>query len=431
MSIVFGCKEHGRRSEGPFDHGTGKGRANVKERRRHMGIRRVEITFAAHQSPTARTIYDILSQDVCLAFDVTLRHDGGGGKSIIEFVAASQEVRALIAFLGEKAGVGTEYGGSVTISDINATLPPIDQRIAQRTVLEELTEPSATGLLASSPEGSAPSPPSPRRQKSNQTVYQAFTREEARARMTYDEILRQIEDSSKLTFDYIGMILAAAAIAATGLVQDSSVTVVASMLLSPLMSPILAITFGLAVGHDGIMRRGMRNELIGVLITLAVGIAAGASLAPIFGPHAFNSGELDPHRNVDGEVWAQMRCVQPSRPPAGTLPVKRRMACLHADCALRLKLEPLMSTLDSRALSQWLQHQLALCSRERADPQPRLGVVANIGHLHRHPVRLRRGPRRVRRRHQRAGGRGDRCGAAAARRQCGPLLRARVLLASL
>lgn len=110
--------------------------------------------------------------------------------------------------------------------------------------------------------------------------------------------------SSRLTFDYVTLLLAAAAIAAAGLVQDSSVTVVASMLLSPLMAPILAITFGLAVGDRGLTRRGMRNELVGVLLCLAVGGAVGSVLAPLFGPHAFNNGDLDPHRSTDGEIWA-------------------------------------------------------------------------------------------------------------------------------
>ena len=205
-----------------------------------MGIRRVTINFSEQQSATARAIFALLCEDSCMAFDVTLRaHEGGCGSSVVEFVASVKDVRELIAFLGEKAGVGTEYGATVAISDMLATMPPIDQRIAQRKF--GLAEPSTA------------SEPSATRQQSNQFIHQALTREEARARMTYDEILRQIDDASRLTFDFVGMILAAATIAAAGLVQDSSVTVVASMLLSPLMSPILAITFGLAVGHDAIM----------------------------------------------------------------------------------------------------------------------------------------------------------------------------------
>ena len=43
-----------------------------------------------------------------------------------------------------------------------------------------------------------------------------------------------------------------------------------------------------------------------MLLTLLVGLAAGSALAPLFGPHEFNSGELDPGRNIDGEVWARL-----------------------------------------------------------------------------------------------------------------------------
>ena len=44
-----------------------------------------------------------------------------------------------------------------------------------------------------------------------------------------------------MTFDYVALVVAAALIAAIGLIMDSSVSVVASMLLSPLMGPIFCI----------------------------------------------------------------------------------------------------------------------------------------------------------------------------------------------
>merc|ERR1712196_727611 len=117
--------------------------------------------------------------------------------------------------------------------------------------------------------------------------------------MSVDEIFSQIDGASHLTFDYVAMTAAAAAIAAAGLVQDSSVTVVSSMLISPLMSPILSITFGLAVGHTQMTVRGLRNEIIGVLIALLVGIVTGTCLAPLFGPHEWSS-DLGP------EAWTAL-----------------------------------------------------------------------------------------------------------------------------
>lgn len=252
-----------------------------------MGIRRVCITFDESQRGTARRVYEVLSENTA-CFDTMMHDAAAGGKVLIEFVASSAEVKALLAFLGSYAGIGSDETASVTISDTLTMMPPIDQRITQRFA------------------ASSSSPPELSRTRSHKTLRQAMTLEEVRSRMTVDEIFSQIDSSSKLTFDYVFMVIAAAAIAAAGLIEDSSVTVVASMLLSPLMSPILAITFGLAVGHAGLTRRGLRNELVGVAVSLGVGLCVGSALAPVFGPHAFNKGVLDPHRSVDGESWAAL-----------------------------------------------------------------------------------------------------------------------------
>lgn len=55
------------------------------------------------------------------------------------------------------------------------------------------------------------------------------------------------------------------------------------ILVSPLMGPILSITFGLAVANGGIVQRGLRNELVGVLITFVVGIIFGLCAYPVYG----------------------------------------------------------------------------------------------------------------------------------------------------
>ena len=184
-----------------------------------MGIRRVCITFDESQRGTARRVYEVLSENTA-CFDTMMHDAAAGGKVLIEFVASSAEVKALLAFLGSYAGIGSDETASVTISDTLTMMPPIDQRITQRFA------------------ASSSSPPELSRTRSHKTLRQAMTLEEVRSRMTVDEIFSQIDSSSKLTFDYVFMVIAAAAIAAAGLIEDSSVTVVASMLLSPLMSPI-------------------------------------------------------------------------------------------------------------------------------------------------------------------------------------------------
>lgn len=73
----------------------------------------------------------------------------------------------------------------------------------------------------------------------------------------------------------MAMVTVAGVLAAVGLVTDSSVTVVASMLVSPLMGPILAVTFGFAIRDKGMIRRGLRNEAVGFLICVIIGMVAG------------------------------------------------------------------------------------------------------------------------------------------------------------
>eukprot|EP01037_Dinobryon_pediforme_P046891 gene46891-60529_t len=92
-------------------------------------------------------------------------------------------------------------------------------------------------------------------------------------RMTIDEIGSFIDDGNHLTFNYMILLLCASLIAGTGLIGDSATTVIASMLVSPLMGPILSITFGLAVEEWSVIRRGLRNEVVGVLISFFTGLA--------------------------------------------------------------------------------------------------------------------------------------------------------------
>jgi uncharacterized hydrophobic protein (TIGR00271 family) len=94
-------------------------------------------------------------------------------------------------------------------------------------------------------------------------------------RMTVDEIASFIDDGNHLTFNYLGFLLCASLIAGTGLLGDSGTSVIASMLVSPMMGPILSIAFGITLNHGETIRRGARNEIIAILMTFLVGIPFG------------------------------------------------------------------------------------------------------------------------------------------------------------
>lgn len=118
-------------------------------------------------------------------------------------------------------------------------------------------------------------------------------------RMTQDEIGQFIENGNHLTFDYIAMITVASIIAGSGLLSDSPTSVIASMLVSPLMGPILSITFGLATNDMSIISRGVKNEVIGVIICFVVGTIMGL-MSGLYHDCDFSSQEIESRGSVGG-----------------------------------------------------------------------------------------------------------------------------------
>ena len=69
------------------------------------------------------------------------------------------------------------------------------------------------------------------------------------AQIRLEQLLHAIRRSAQMTPDYVSLLFAASALAGLGLATDNVVVVIASMLISPIMGPVLALTFGVNV-HD-------------------------------------------------------------------------------------------------------------------------------------------------------------------------------------
>ena len=63
-------------------------------------------------------------------------------------------------------------------------------------------------------------------------------------------------------------------------VESSSVALVASMLISPIMGPILAGVFGAVVGDSKLRNLGVVNELLSLVICLVWGFVMGLVVCP-------------------------------------------------------------------------------------------------------------------------------------------------------
>ncbi|XP_022228217.2 uncharacterized protein LOC111078000 [Drosophila obscura] len=96
-----------------------------------------------------------------------------------------------------------------------------------------------------------------------------------RSRLNVAQILRDVRQDAAITFDFCVLLVSAAILASFGLVENSTIFLASSMLISPLMGPIIAAIFGTVIEDRSLRRLGMLNELIGILIATLVGFLFG------------------------------------------------------------------------------------------------------------------------------------------------------------
>ena len=91
----------------------------------------------------------------------------------------------------------------------------------------------------------------------------------------YADLVQGLRRGSRLNADFITMLGLAAAIASFGLLQDSPAVVIGSMLLAPLMTPMIGAGLALAQANAKLGRSSLASIAVGSLLTLAVSFGAG------------------------------------------------------------------------------------------------------------------------------------------------------------
>ncbi|KAI8426122.1 hypothetical protein MSG28_005074 [Choristoneura fumiferana] len=104
-----------------------------------------------------------------------------------------------------------------------------------------------------------------------------------RARANLAQVLHDVRTDAALTFDWLFLLIVAAFVAAIGLVENSTVILVASMLISPLMGPITAGTLGTAVRDRSLQQLGVLHELLGLFLALVIGFIFGLAVCAVDG----------------------------------------------------------------------------------------------------------------------------------------------------
>ncbi len=93
--------------------------------------------------------------------------------------------------------------------------------------------------------------------------------------ITREELKYDMEQGSKLTFDFLLLVLLSSIVAGVGLVQSDVAIIIGAMVIAPLLGPNLALAFGAALGDRPLIFNAIKTNIFGLGFTLLVAAVAG------------------------------------------------------------------------------------------------------------------------------------------------------------
>jgi len=93
--------------------------------------------------------------------------------------------------------------------------------------------------------------------------------EERGGHIARQELVARANDLAPNWRTYVVLTLVSTIIATAGLLLDSPATVVGSMVIAPLLGPAMSASVGTVVGDNDLFKRGVRLQLLGVLLSVA------------------------------------------------------------------------------------------------------------------------------------------------------------------
>ena len=87
-------------------------------------------------------------------------------------------------------------------------------------------------------------------------------------------------EGSKFSFNYNSLLVIAAVIAACGLGGNSVAAVIASMLVSPLMGPVVGMAYANTIRDYKMFRIALTTEIISIIVCIIVGVISAGCMLP-------------------------------------------------------------------------------------------------------------------------------------------------------
>jgi uncharacterized hydrophobic protein (TIGR00271 family) len=101
-----------------------------------------------------------------------------------------------------------------------------------------------------------------------------------KSRLLLERVISDTRQGAQFTFDFLFLTIVASLLSGVGLAANNTVVIVASMLVSPLMGPILAVTFSSSIRDWNLFKLGMWSEVKALGVCLLTGFVLGLCFAP-------------------------------------------------------------------------------------------------------------------------------------------------------
>lgn len=93
--------------------------------------------------------------------------------------------------------------------------------------------------------------------------------------ITREELQTEMEQGSRLNFDFLMLVLLSSIVAGIGLIQSDVAIIIGAMVIAPLLGPNLALAFGAALGDKSMISNAVKTNFVGLGFTLLISAAAG------------------------------------------------------------------------------------------------------------------------------------------------------------
>lgn len=104
--------------------------------------------------------------------------------------------------------------------------------------------------------------------------------ETIKSRMIVEKVVEAARASAAFSFDYVSLVVVASSLASIGLAYNNVVVIVASMLVSPIMGPVVAVTFGTVIQDRQLRHMGLWSEIVSLVICVFIGFLHGLLMVP-------------------------------------------------------------------------------------------------------------------------------------------------------